>query len=194
MKLQRKFEIRDETDDFVPSKRKFLKKLACGTLMTMGCSPGHAMWNFPSHKVLSFHHTHTGDRLKLTYFEHGSYLEDALDEINYLLRDFRTGSIHPIDTDLLDQLYDLRLLLGVNKPFRIVSGYRSPETNARLRRSSHGVAKHSLHMEGRAIDIWVEGYDTRLLRKAAVSMRRGGVGYYPKSNFVHLDTGRFRTW
>lgn len=170
--------------------------MACGSMMALtGTKVAHAkMWNFSSHKALSFLNTHTGDSLKLTYFVQGQYLKDALDEINYLLRDFRTGDVHPIDPALLDQLHDLKQLFGFRKPFHIISGYRSPLTNSRLHERSHGVSKHSLHMEGRAIDIRVEGLDTRLIRSAAIRMKRGGVGYYPRSNFVHLDTGRFRTW
>lgn len=188
--------ISDDGGDAIVSRRKFLKNLACGSLLALGGSKAAnaKMWNFPSFKALYFHNTHTGDRLKLTYFEQGSYLKDALQEIDYLLRDFRTGDVHPIDTALLDQLYDLKLMLGANKPFHIISGYRSPRTNARLHKTSHGVSKHSLHMEGRAIDIRIEGYDTRLIRNAAIHLRHGGVGYYPRSNFVHLDTGRIRTW
>jgi len=150
--------------------------------------------NSPSYKVLAFHNTHTGDQLKLTYFEQGQYIKDALHEINHLFRDYHDGSVHPIDPALLDQLYDLKHTLEVRKPFHIVSGYRSPATNADLRKHSDGVAKNSLHMQGRAIDIRIEGLDTRRIRNAALSMRRGGVGYYEKSDFVHLDTGSIRTW
>lgn len=145
-------------------------------------------------KMISLQNPHTGDRLRLTYFERGLYIEDALQEIDYILRDHHTGDIHPIDPALLDQLYDLKLRLGVSRPFNIISGYRSPATNANLRRHSDGVAKHSLHMQGRAVDIRLEGYDVRTIRNAALSMQRGGVGYYSESNFVHLDTGDFRTW
>lgn len=150
--------------------------------------------NSPSHKVLAFHNTHTGDQLKLTYFEQGRYIKDALHEINHLFRDYHDGSVHPIDPALLDQLYDLKHTLEVRKPFHIVSGYRSPATNADLRKHSDGVAKNSLHMEGRAIDIRIEGLDTRRIRNAALAMRRGGVGYYGRSDFVHLDTGSVRDW
>ena len=139
-----------------------------------------------THKMLSFENTHTGDKLNLTYFEQGSYIKDALHEINYLLRDYHTDDIHPIDTALLDQLFDLKQTLGITKPFNIVSGYRSPFTNALLRRHSHGVAEHSFHMQGRAIDIRVEGVSTRSIKDAALNMARGGVGYYPRNNFVHL--------
>ncbi len=150
--------------------------------------------HFASHKALAFHNTHTGDQMKLTYFEQGNYIKDALQEISYLFRDYHNGETHPIDPALLDQLYDLKLKLDVNKPFHIVSGYRSPATNADLRRHSDGVAKNSLHMQGRAIDIRVEGLDTRKIRNAALAMQRGGVGYYSRSDFVHLDTGNVRTW
>ncbi|MDI1279061.1 DUF882 domain-containing protein [Methylobacter sp.] len=150
--------------------------------------------NSPSHKMLAFHNTHTGDQLNLTYFEQGRYIKDALHEINHLFRDYHDGTVHPIDPALLDQLYDLKHTLEVRKPFHIVSGYRSPATNADLRKHSDGVAKNSLHMEGRAIDIRIEGLDTRRIRNAALAMQRGGVGYYGRSDFVHLDTGSVRTW
>ncbi len=107
-----------------------------------------------------------------------------------------TGDEHPVDVALLDQLHDLKQTLGLNnnRPIHIVCGYRSPMTNAYLRSRSRAVAKNSLHMQGRAIDIRIEGVDTRDIRDAALTMARGGVGYYPHSNFVHLDTGDFRTW
>lgn len=145
-------------------------------------------------KMISLQNPHTGDRLRLTYFERGLYIEDALQEIDYVLRDYHTGDIHPIDPALLDQLYELKLRLGVSRPFNVISAYRSPETNANLRRHSDGVAKNSLHMQGRAIDIRLDGYHASTIRDAALSMGRGGVGYYSASNFVHLDTGDIRTW
>jgi uncharacterized protein YcbK (DUF882 family) len=170
--------------------------LACSTLLTMGApTVSHAAkGRFPSHKTLAFQNTHTGDKLKLTYFEKGRYLKSALREIDFLLRDFRTGDVYPIDVELLDQLHDLKLTLGASRPFHIISGYRSPFTNARLHHESSGVANNSLHMQGRAIDIRLEGFDTRHIRNAALALRRGGVGYYGESNFVHLDTGKFRSW
>ena len=184
-----------DDSDILVSRRRFIRHLAYGTLLTLG-SPiiaEAAKGRFPSHKTLAFQNTHTGDKLKLTYFEKGRYIKPALKEINYILRDYRTGDVFPIDIALLDQLHDLRLMLGVNKPFQIISGYRSPHTNAQLRSHSSGVAKKSLHMRGKAIDIRLEGLDIRHIRNAALSMRKG-VGYYPKSDFVHLDTGKFRTW
>ncbi len=200
-----------DEDITIASRRKFLKKLAYGSVLALsGCGvetvavrqvgqQGHDHTHIqpiygPGYKTLSFEHTHTGEKLKLTYFERGNYIKDALQEINYLLRDFRTDEIHPIDTALLDQLFDLKQTLGLNKPFHIISGYRSPFTNARLRKHSHGVAEHSFHLRGRAIDIRVEGVSSKTIRNAALAMAQGGVGYYPRSNFVHLDSGRFRTW
>lgn len=148
-----------------------------------------------SHKSLSLQNLTTGDSLNVTYFERGRYLPDALSEINFIYRDHLTDEVHPIDTALLDQLHDLQLTLGINKKtISVVCGYRCPSTNAYLRRNSSGVAKNSLHMQGRAIDIRVAGVDSRTVRDAALSMASGGVGYYPGSNFVHLDTGDVRTW
>jgi uncharacterized protein YcbK (DUF882 family) len=147
-----------------------------------------------THKALALENNNTGEMIKLTYFEQDRYISDALAEINYLLRDHQTDEIHTVDTGLLDQLHDLQLTLGINKPFNVVCGYRSPNTNASMRRHSRGVARHSYHMEGKAVDIRIAGLSTREIRNAALSMGRGGVGYYPGNNFVHIDTGPIRTW
>ena len=182
--------------DVVHSKRRFLRNMLYGSLLTFGVpAVGRAaLTRQPSHRALAFQNTHTGEKLQLTYFEQGGYIEQALQEINYVMRDFRTGDVHPIDPALLDQLYELNRLFGVKSPFHIISGYRSPATNAMLRKSSSGVAKKSMHLLGRAIDIRVPVVNTHRLRNAAVAMRQGGVGYYRTSDFVHLDTGPFRTW
>ncbi len=145
-------------------------------------------------KSLSFHHLHTGERLRVTYREHGSLVAGAVDEIRHLLRDFRNGETHDIDVGLLDTLWILRAQLGVKGPFDVISGYRSPATNAMLRRRSRAVAKNSYHMYGRAIDVRLTGMDTKTLRDTALRLGRGGVGYYPKDDFVHIDTGRVRHW
>lgn len=182
------------------SRRNFLTKMAFGSLLLMAdvvnAKPIKAKLAIKksTNKILSFNNIHTGDQLKLAYFEQGKYIKDALHEINYFLRDFHDGTVHKIDPALLDQLYDLERILEVRKPFHILSGYRSPSTNAYLRRHSEGVAKHSLHMEGRAIDIRIEGINTKHIRNAAISMQRGGVGYYERSDFVHLDTGIVKSW
>lgn len=176
----------------VLSKRRFLKSVACGSLLTLGlpeiakASPSR----MPLSKSIAIENVHTGDKLRLTYFENGRYVREAMHEISYALRDYHTDDVYPIDPSLIDQLYDLKNTLEITRPFHIVSGYRCPTTNAHLRKA----AKHSLHMEGRAIDIKIQGLQTRTIRDAALSLRSGGVGYYPYANFVHLDTGAVRTW
>lgn len=185
-----------DDDDFAMGRRRFMRQIACGSLLTLG-SPiiaEAAKHRFPSHKTLVLKHAHTGDKLKLTYFEKGHYIKPVLHEINLLFRDHRSGKVYPIDVALLDQLYDLKQLLGINRPIQVVCGYRSPFTNAVLHEQHAGVASNSLHMQGRAVDIRIEGCSTRQLRNAALAMRQGGVGYYEKSDFIHLDTGKFRTW
>jgi uncharacterized protein YcbK (DUF882 family) len=179
----------------VASRRSFLKAAASVSLLTLsGTGVLNAAAKCPPRKVLDLKNIHTGDKLRLTYFERGLYIDDALQEISYLMRDYHTGDMHPIDPALLDLLYDLKLELGLDKSFLVSSGYRSPRTNARLRKRNRNVSPHSLHMQGRAIDLHVEGLETRRIRNAALALRRGGVGYSRRANFVHLDTGNFRTW
>jgi uncharacterized protein YcbK (DUF882 family) len=144
-------------------------------------------------RSLAFHHTHTDERLEVTYFENGSYLTQPLAAVEYLLRDFRTGELHAIDVRLLDILHTLTDRCGKGC-FEVISGFRSPVTNAHLRATTEGVASNSLHLTGRAIDVRLRGCDTARLRAAAMALAEGGVGYYPQSNFVHLDTGRVRSW
>ncbi len=145
-------------------------------------------------RELNLYNQHTGENLKTCYWAEGDYLPDALTDINHILRDYRTNDVLPMELPLLDLLYTLQGVLATPKPFQIISGYRSPQTNAMLAAHSGGVAKSSLHMQGRAIDIHVEGIPLDQLRRAAISLQVGGVGYYPASNFVHVDTGRVRTW
>ena len=148
-------------------------------------------------RTLSFFHTHTGERLKLAYCCDGEYQPEALAQLNHLLRDFRVNEEKPIDPQLFDLLHELGGTLETDQPYHIISGYRSPQTNAMLRErgGSHtGVASQSLHMVGKAIDIRLPGVTLDHLRSAAASLKRGGVGFYPSSNFVHVDTGRVRYW
>lgn len=145
-------------------------------------------------RSLGFSHLHTGERLAVEYMSRGAYVPDALASINHLLRDFRTSDVHPIDPALLDLLHALAMATGSRRPFEVISGYRSPATNDRLRGLSGGVASGSLHMKGQAIDIRVADVRLAALRDAARALRRGGVGYYEASNFVHVDTGRVRRW
>jgi len=143
---------------------------------------------------LAFTHLHTGEELAVTCCVHGRYDAGALDAINHLLRDFRTGDTHPIETALLDQLSLVHAALGSDAPFQVISGYRSPATNDMLRARSNGVARRSLHMDGKAIDVRLADTRSRRLREVAAGLALGGVGYYPKSDFVHLDVGRPRQW
>lgn len=145
-------------------------------------------------RALTFHHTHTGENLTAEYFSRGAYVPNALAAINHHLRDFRTGAEHAIDPALLDLLHRLAAVTETRKPFEVISGYRSPKTNHMLREKTTGVAASSLHMLGKAIDIRVAGVPLAGLRAAAIGLRAGGVGYYPESDFVHVDTGRVRTW
>jgi uncharacterized protein YcbK (DUF882 family) len=145
-------------------------------------------------KSLVFYNTHTGERLKSVYWLRGGYVGDSLRAINHILRDPRTDEVHDIDAGLLDLLFALRQALDTSQPFHVISGYRSAATNAFLRARSGGVAENSLHLVGKAIDIRVPGRDTRSLRKAAIALKLGGVGYYPRSDFVHVDIGRVRSW
>jgi uncharacterized protein YcbK (DUF882 family) len=157
-------------------------------------APGRLLADTASERILSFAHTHTGESLTVPYFADGAYLPEGLARLDTLLRDHRTGAQHPIDPALFDILNDLRLTTGAREPFQVISGYRSPKTNARLRSGGRGVAKHSLHMDGRAIDVRLADVKSSVLRDAALELQRGGVGYYRTSDFVHVDTGRFRTW
>lgn len=145
-------------------------------------------------KRLALRNLHTPESLDVEFFREGAYVPDALAAIQVLLRDYRNGEQHPIDPPLLDYLHEVAQRLGVDPVFHVISGYRSPQTNALLRERSSGVARHSLHLEGRAIDVRLAGIDCAELADRALSFRRGGVGYYRKSDFVHLDTGAFRTW
>ena len=173
-----------------PDRRRFLQCAGAALLLPFGVAWGRA----PERRSLSFVHTHTGEQLSSVYFEAGQYRADELERINHLLRDFRTDEVHPIDTGVLDILADLRLLADRDEPYEVISGYRSPLTNAALRRHSSGVAEHSLHLQGRAIDVRLPGFPTRRLRELALGMARGGVGFYAQSDFVHLDNGRLRYW
>ena len=210
---------KEESPELIhPSRRQFIKQMSYGSLLTLAAptaalaashhghghahthhhKTAHAHAHKPhaaSRKTLAFEHAHTGDKLKLTYFEKGHYVKSALKEINFILRDFRTGDIYPIDIALLDQLHDIKQMLNVqHKPFHIISGYRSPVTNSWLHNETSGVANNSLHMQGKAIDIRIEGVQSHHIRNAALALAQGGVGYYPDSDFVHIDTGRVRTW
>jgi uncharacterized protein YcbK (DUF882 family) len=145
-------------------------------------------------RSLLLHNTHTGETGRCIFAAPGGYLADGLARANRLLRDHRTGDVHTIDPALLDLLHDLAENLDVAPEFEIISGYRSPTTNALLRRHSRGVARRSYHMEGKAVDVRLRGVELSRLHRAALALGRGGVGLYSASGFVHMDTGPVRAW
>jgi uncharacterized protein YcbK (DUF882 family) len=155
-----------------------------------GANPGPAA----AEKSLAFYNTHTGENLKTIYWAEGRYLGQSLREINHILRDPRNDEVHDIDTGLLDLLFAMRKQIDTDQPFHVISGYRSRATNEFLRAHTTGVAEHSLHLVGQAIDIRTPGRELATLRKVAMALKGGGVGYYPKSDFIHVDIGRVRYW
>jgi uncharacterized protein YcbK (DUF882 family) len=145
-------------------------------------------------RSLSFYHTHTGKALSVVYFKNGRYVPTALDAIDDFLRDFRNGDEHRMDPALLDVLFDIKLKTGTHAPFQVISAYRSPDTNQMLRDTTAGVAKDSMHLRGQAIDVRLADVPLDRLRGVALDLQKGGVGFYPESQFVHVDTGRVRRW
>lgn len=145
-------------------------------------------------RALAFVHTHTGESGRVVYWADGDYVPSGLGRLDRLLRDHYSGAVHAIDRGLLDLLHRLHAELETSEPFHVISGYRSPETNALLAARSGGVAKHSLHMSAQAIDLRVPGRELAKLRATALALRAGGVGYYPGPDFVHIDVGRVRWW
>jgi len=172
------------------SRRRLLKLGAASALLA--CVPAWAR-PLPA-RSLAFKHLHTGEQLSITYFDQGAYDDIALATINHLLRDFRTGDVFPIRRELLDQLACVHAAIGSDAPFQVISGYRSPQTNDMLHRTSGGVASRSLHMDGMAIDVRLADTKTRKLRDVTADLKLGGVGFYAASDFVHLDIGRPRQW
>ena len=146
-------------------------------------------------RSLALVHTHTGEHIDLVYASEAAYDRAALAALNHFLRDHYSGDVGTIDPALFDQLHRVQRALGAARPFEVISGYRCPATNERLRTSrGGGVARHSLHVEGRAIDVRIQNASLTELRDAALALRAGGVGFYPRERFVHLDTGRVRAW
>lgn len=189
---------------FAPSvsRRKFLGfgALAAGTLAATSIAhPASAAifsrgTQFDGARKITFRNAHTGEIFSGVYRVGDKYLPDAFDKINIVLRDFRSNEMFPIDPRAIDIIYSVHNLTQQSEPYEVLSGYRCPKTNAALRSQSEGVAKNSLHMTGQAIDLRLPGFDTKQIRNLAISLKAGGVGYYPKSNFVHMDTGGVRTW
>jgi uncharacterized protein YcbK (DUF882 family) len=154
---------------------------------------GSAVESLPE-RALAFYNTHTGERLKTTYWEQGQYIGEALSQINHVLRDHLANETREIAPRLLDLIFAMRSRLDSREPFHVISGYRSNRTNEWLRAHTSGVAEHSLHTVGQAIDIRLPGRPLNIVRKVALDLKGGGVGFYPKSDFVHVDIGSVRYW
>lgn len=186
----------NDISSYPTDRRTFLKMGASAIVTTVFAHPVLAAVDPKKHEphILSFYNIHTGETLKTCYRSRGKLIHRAVNRISHIMRDHRTGEIKPVDPNLLDLLHRIAMEEKPHAPFSIISGYRSPSTNEALRKVTTGVAPKSLHMEGRAIDIRIPGCQTAALRKRAVNLRCGGVGYYPKSDFVHLDTGPVKAW
>ncbi len=190
-------ELAQPTDQKHLNRRSFLGYGAAATAAALVPGRAQAAVSKRPERILSLFHTHTGERLKIAYCCDGVYQPEALTQLNHLLRDFRVNQEKPIDPKLFDLLHELSGTLETDQPYHVISGYRSPTTNTMLRErgGAHtGVATQSLHMVGKAMDIRVPGVKLDQLRSAAASLKLGGVGFYPSSNFVHVDTGRVRYW
>lgn len=174
----------------------FLGALAGGAVFTSSAVAGSFSRSMldSGKRHISLRQIHTGETFSGVYRIGDQYIYEAFEQINTLMRDFRTGDVYPVDPRLIDFLWRINQKTDTKYPFQVLSGYRSPKTNLRLAKNTNGVATNSYHMSGQAADIRLPYYDTQGLRNAAVSMRAGGVGYYPRSDFIHIDTGDFRTW
>jgi len=175
------------------SRRSFLKKsavMAGGAIITQQ----ELFADNSNVKTLKLHNVHENKTYRAEFYEKDCYKLRGLFEVNKAFIDYRAKEITRIDVDLINLLYDINLHVGLDKEFNIISGYRSEKTNAKLRRSMRGVAKDSYHISGQAVDIYMPGVSLRKLRDTAIGLKSGGVGYYPGSNFVHVDVGPVRSW
>ncbi len=193
---QKKDSLLDLQTELNTIERRDVLKLGLGGLLAglMPLFPSTSQASRYEAWRIDFRHAHTGERFSGVYRVGDRYLPEAFERLNYVMRDFRTGEIFPMDPRVIDLIKMIHDKTGSNEPLEILSGYRSPKTNAMLRGASTGVAKNSLHMYGQAIDMRLARFSTKKLRNVAVSMKSGGVGFYPRSNFVHVDTGKVRSW
>ena len=177
-------------------RRDFLKigmAAVVGTILPVNTIAA-TLGNASDERTLRFQNLNTWETLRVCYFKNNALQPKALCQINYILRDHHTNSIQPIDTDLIDLLYNVDQQIVGETVFQVLSGYRSPQTNQLLRMQTKGVAKNSFHIQGQAIDIRIAGCNTSCLHDTCIKLQGGGVGYYPRRNFVHIDTGPVRTW
>ena len=184
------------TQDPLIDRRKFIRMgLITAAAAVIPCnamvSAHEYVWD---ERELHVYNLYTYEDLKITYWRDGQYIPEALAEINHIFRDIRTGKVKAINKELLDLLFKIRKNINIDKPFQIVSGYRTPNSNEILRTKQKNVAKNSLHMYGKAVDIRIPGVKLKTLRNEAKNLELGGVGYYPKTHFVHVDVGEIRYW
>jgi uncharacterized protein YcbK (DUF882 family) len=197
MLFTRRAPAADGMEQPCPQRRRLLQGLAGGAVLLAAPSLSHATTLAKGkQRALSFIHTHTGEEMSLVYKVGDNFIKRSMVSIAHLMRDFRSGDVHPIDPQLLDVLWQMQRNLKNTRPFEIISAYRSPATNEMLRHRSAntGVAKQSMHLTGQAIDIRLPGSALSDVRDAAKELKRGGVGYYAQSDFVHVDTGKVRYW
>lgn len=187
----------DQHNTSAVNRRDVLKLGLAGALASavplLGAGEAQASTGRDAWRV-NFHNAHTDESFNGVYRVGDKYLPEAFERLNYVLRDFRTKEVFPMDPRVIDILSMVQARTKTSRPFEILSGYRSPKTNANLRSASTGVAKNSFHMYGQALDIRAPGIRTSALRGTAKSLKAGGVGYYPNSGFVHVDTGKVRYW
>jgi uncharacterized protein YcbK (DUF882 family) len=182
-------------NSLVLSRRGFLATgLGAAATSLLWADPLEAAVRKMPERSLHLYNTHTGEWLKTVYWADGRYQSKSIAQASRFLRDHRSGAVHPIDPKLLDLMTAVHRRFGTKGALHIISGYRSPQSNAMLVSTGDGVAHHSLHMQGRAVDIRIPGYGVRTVGRAAAKMKAGGVGMYPASDFVHIDTGRVRYW
>ena len=168
--------------------------LHTGTLLIATSLSPSLGWSHHLKRSLKLHNALTGENLKVEYWAEGEFVPEALKELNRFLRDPHNGKVTEIDPKLFHFIYDIAKKLEVTDTINIMSGYRSPATNDRLRRRNAAAAKGSFHVKGQAVDIRIPGYNTKSVRRVALDLRQGGVGYYPRSRYVHIDTGPVRNW
>lgn len=195
--IRRFFTTENSNEQLIEQRRDFLKLGLIGvaasaapliTMRDVFAAGGNDVWK------LSFRHAHTGESFSGVYRVGDKYLPEAFERLSYVMRDFRTGEVFPMDPHVIDILSLVHKNMNVSEPFHILSGYRSPKTNAMLKGKTRGVANNSFHMYGQAVDIRIPGQSTRKLRNTARELQAGGVGYYSRSNFIHVDTGDVRSW
>ncbi|MEM7292491.1 MAG: DUF882 domain-containing protein [Pseudomonadota bacterium] len=179
---------------FSISRRRFLGGMAAMGALALQPAAANYIQPLPECRILALNNLHTGESLKTVYWENGEYQTDALEALNHILRDHRSNETTDLDVNLLDMLSELQNSTENQNPWDIISAFRSESTNEKLRKSSNGVARKSYHCLGRAVDVRLPGTSLKDLHKAALALKSGGVGYYPKSGFIHIDTGPVRSW